>query len=141
MILHLTRSCILFGLLAVLASETTSVSQAQGKKDDSKVQLFEDNDFGGKSIVVHKDNPALAKRDFNDALSSMKWTVPKGTAIVLYSDNDFENPAIVLVGTGEAANFDMFPDSNDTISSIAFLPLGKNGYPRGMKKLPRLGTE
>jgi hypothetical protein len=75
--------------------------------DHPWVELYDDEDFEDRSIVVDYDDRALlelnefdALDDFGDNTSSVRWRSPVGVDIQLFDDDDFGDRWIVLRGTG-----------------------------------------
>jgi len=72
------------------------------------VELYDDDGFGDRSIVVDYDDHLLMELDnfnnlddFGDKTSSVRWRSPVGLDIALYDDHDFGDRYIVLRGTGQ----------------------------------------
>ncbi len=133
------------------AQEGGSVSLngvATVKKDRPWVELFDDDHFGDRSIVVDFDDRLRYELNdfddldaFGDKTSSARWRLPKGMSVVLHADNTFGGSTVTLIGTGETeevANFDSSPvrdgiversgksdgqslDFGDTTSSMNFV--------------------
>lgn len=71
------------------------------------VELYDDDSFRDRSIVVDYDDRSLLELnefdsldDFTDKTSSVRWRSPDGLDIELYDDDDFSDRYIVLRGTG-----------------------------------------
>lgn len=71
------------------------------------VELYDDEDFSDRSIVVDYDDRALLELnefdkldDFSDNTTAVRWRSPVGLDIELHDDDDFTDRRIVLRGTG-----------------------------------------
>lgn len=72
------------------------------------VELYDDDSFRDRSIVVDYDDRFLLELnefdsldDFTDKTSSVRWRSPVGLDIELYDDDDFSDRYIVLRGKGQ----------------------------------------
>ena len=72
------------------------------------VELYDDEDFEDRSIVVDFDDSHLLELsefdgldDFGDSTTSIRWRCPPGLDVQLFDDDDFGDRFIVLRGTGE----------------------------------------
>lgn len=73
------------------------------------VELYDDDNFEGRSVVMHWDDRALEDYqdlrqldDFNDKASSMRWYAPQGWSVAIY-DQDYygtDEPYKVIPCTG-----------------------------------------
>jgi hypothetical protein len=127
-------------VLAVFALALADGSAAGQQNEEHHVTLYEDIDFGGQSLILHKDIDNLVNKDFNDIASSVKWHLPKDMAEVLYMDADYKIPLLVLVGKGHLSDLRKIADANDSISSVAFVPCPVGGNPKGIGvDVPRMG--
>jgi hypothetical protein len=126
--------------LAMLAFTFAVGSTVGGQNEGPTVTLYEDIDYGGKSLTLHKDLDNLDRRNFNDLASSLKWRLPRDTAAVLYIDADYQKPLLVLVSKGHLAELGKIADGNDSISSVAFMPCPVGRNPKGIGvDVPRMG--
>jgi hypothetical protein len=72
------------------------------------VELYEDKDFKGRSVVVDYDDRDLLElfnfavfEGFDNKTSSIRWRSPIGFDPVIYEDWGYRGTALPLVGTGE----------------------------------------
>jgi hypothetical protein len=71
------------------------------------IELYDDDHWNDRSIVVDYDDRALYELDnfeqldgFGDTASSVRWRMPVGLDVVLYEDHGFSGRRIILRGTG-----------------------------------------
>ncbi len=71
------------------------------------VELYDDDNFGDRSIVVDYDDRSklelnnFGKLDgFNDKTTAVRWRAPVGLDIELYDDDNFRDRYVILKGTG-----------------------------------------
>lgn len=105
------------------------------------VELFEHDNFQGRSIVLDWDDRAFedwqdfgeldgSTRGFHDQVSSVRWYAPVGCRIGLYEQDSFRGRILTLEGSGSVrgysdlsdVTFDLSEDpAEDEISSTRFL--------------------
>lgn len=71
------------------------------------VELYDDQDFQDRSLVIDFDDQALLELNdfntldqFNDKTTSVRWRAPVGVDIYLYDDDHFQDRLVILKGTG-----------------------------------------
>ena len=134
------RMGVLALVVVTLVMASALGSPAGDKKDKPEVILFQDINYGGRDVVLHKDIENLTKLNFNDEASSLKWHLPPDMAAVLFIDADYQKPLLVLVGKGHFPDLGKLTDGNDSISSVAFMPCPPGGNPKGIGvDIPRVG--
>ena len=94
---------------------------------DAWVRLYDDKSFKDNVLTVrfpedHRDLHALkwdsGERHPGDRISSVKWQIPKGWAIVLFDDKGFKDSFVTLVGTGKVRELSDLGSFNDKCSSV-----------------------
>ncbi len=82
--------------------------QACTKEEDAWIELYEDSDFGGRTVVIDfnkRSAPYLAtfsKMDaFNDLASSARWCFPAGHGFTLFQDADHKGASFTFHGDGK----------------------------------------
>ncbi len=95
-------------------------------------ELYDDDNFNDRSIVVDYDDQTLLELNdfddldnFGDKTSSVRWRAPVGVDFVLYEHHDFEGRTVVLPGSGDTEtiadlDLDAYEFGDDT-SSAGFL--------------------
>jgi hypothetical protein len=75
----------------------------------AKATMYENNNYGGQSVVVTEDIPDFRKIGFNDKLSSV--VVESGT-FTLYADINYEGVNVTISATGGPSNDGAYPIAN-----------------------------
>jgi hypothetical protein len=128
-------------LLVVLSAG--AASQAQDKKSEQKVVIYDDENFRGKNVTIHSNatDMNVASVKFAGRSESLKWELPKGKAAVLYDQKDYKKPVLILVGKGEIKDLGKEqPNALHSIRSLAFVAW-KGEKPKTMKDIPVAGEE
>jgi hypothetical protein len=115
---------------------------------DDGVTMYRDDGFRGQSIFVPVDRDVVNLDDdrdeiikkaaggIEDAVSSIRWTIPKGKCLVIYNDDNFVEPVLILIGKGQIANLnDDYAKVHDSASSVEW----QNYPPTPFKKVPIAG--
>jgi hypothetical protein len=94
----------------------TLIGSGSPAADRPWVELYDDDHWGDRSIVVDYDDRLLYELnnfndldDFGDKTSSLRWRLPVGLDVELFDDHDFSDRRIILRGTGSTeivANLD-----------------------------------
>lgn len=90
------------------------------------VELYDDNNFRDRSIVIDYDDASKLELydfndldDFTDRTSSMRWRMPVGMTAELFQHDHFGGEVFVLTGTGQTEAIADF--SSFGISSMRFV--------------------
>ena len=120
---------IVWVVAAVAASPWPALAQVRpAAKAEYQVTLFDRPEFKGRKLIVRSNTPGLGEAlAFNDRTESVRWSLPKDTVCVLCDAAQYEQPVLVLIGTGEIKSLWDYPAANKCITSVAFLPRPKKG--------------
>jgi len=92
-------------------------------------ELYEDNNYEGRSIVFDWPDRSTANEDFDNLdnhdgfgnkTNSLRWCAPLNCNIIVYAEPYYDSPIYTLQGTGVASGWPEF--CNNCIKSIQFDP-------------------
>ncbi len=92
-------------------------------------ELYDDNDFKGRSIVFDWPDRSIVNEDFDNLdnhdgfgnkTNSLRWCAPLDCNIIVYAEPAYNSPIYTLQGTGVASGWPSF--CNGCIKSIQFDP-------------------
>ena len=99
------------------------------------IQLFTNANFSGTESTLNKLdrlNPQGKANEmperFNDAVSSLRWNLPRGAIVVFYEDAAARGEQLVLWGSGQMSELSKW-DFNDKASRWAWFNVGGGGTP------------
>lgn len=127
--------------LACVATVGVRIAPAQ-PKSDYKLIIYDDEHLKGRSVVIREQVPDLKAQKFDNKSESLEWHATPGRSFVCFNDKNYEKPLLVLVGKGEVQDLGKQQrNALHSITSVKIMQCLKGKFPKGMKDVPKLGTE
>ncbi len=98
--------------------------------DPVSIHMFADSGFAGTKAMLSGVDTTIPPGYLNelpkglpDAMSSLRWNLPRGVVVVLYENSDARGEQLILWGTGEVADLKKW-EFNDKASRWAWFDVG-----------------
>ena len=131
----------ILSIVVLFSISGTALSQTPRSNEITNIanayaQLFDDHGWVDRMLTVRQSSGRIpdfkkvrsddGERDFGDKVTSARWHIPQGWALILYEHHNFKGRQFPLIGTGFFEEDYRLFDFSDKCSSAAWKEVGYN---------------